>query len=162
MAVIILALGVSLFHARGLLPGQAFLPVDLANNILPWREATYQPLQNQLVSDPLYEFYPFLAYAVNTVKETKTWPLWNSAIYLGHPSFADPLAQTFYPVYLGLGLIFGAARGLAIGLWLHVILAAFLMYGFLRTLQCPPYASVVGAFAYALGGHLVTWFEATH
>jgi hypothetical protein len=162
LAVIVLVLGVSLFHARGLSPGQAFLPVDLANNILPWREATYQPLQNQLISDPLYEFYPFLAYAVNTVKETKTWPLWNSAIYLGHPSFADPLAQTFYPVYLGLGLVFGTARGLAIGLWLHVILAAFLMYGFLRTLQCPSYASAVGAFSYALGGHLVTWFEATH
>ncbi len=161
LALAVLFLGISLFHSRGLLPGQVFLPVDLAENILPWRSATYQPLQNPLISDPLYEFYPFQAYAVDTVKAGRI-PLWNTAIYLGHPTFADPLAHFFYPVYLILGLIFGAARGLSIGLWLHVLLSAFLMYGFLRAIQTRRYAAVIGAFTYSLGGYLVTWFEATH
>ena len=162
LALVILVLGVSLFHLRGLWPGQTFLPVDLANNNLPWRSGPPQPLQNWLISDPLYEFYPFLVYAVNTVRHSGSWPLWNPLIFLGHPIVADPLAQPFYPFFIGLGLVFGAARGFAIGLWLHAILAAALTYGFLRTIRCRRHAAVLGAFTYALSGYMVTWFEATH
>ncbi len=159
LALATLILGISLFHARGLWPGQTFLPVDLANNNLPWRSGPPQPLQNWLISDPLYEFYPFLVHAVNTVRHSGSWPLWNPHIFLGHPVVGDPLAQPFYPVFMGLGLGFGAARGLAIGLWLHAVLAGALTYGFLRTVQCPRHAAVLGAFTYALSGHMVTWFE---
>lgn len=161
LALAILILGVSLFHARGLWPGQTFLPVDLANNNLPWRSGPPQPLQNWLISDPLYQFYPFLVDAVNTVGTSGSWPLWNPHIFLGHPVIGDPIAQPFYPVFLGLGLVLGAARGLAIGLWLHAILAAVLTYGFLRTIRCRWHAAVLGAFTYALSGYMVTWFETT-
>jgi hypothetical protein len=160
LALAIIVLGVSLFHVRGLWPGQTFLPVDLANNNLPWRSGPPQPLQNWLISDPLYQFYPFLVYAVDVVRRGG-WPLWNPYIFLGHPTFADPLAQPFYPVFIGLGLILGVARGLAIGLWLHVILAATLTYGFLRTIRCRKHAAVLGAFTYAISGYMVTWFETT-
>jgi hypothetical protein len=162
LAIAIIVAAVSLFHARGLLPGQTFLPVDLANNNLPWLSGSPQPLQNWLISDSLYEFYPFLSNAVNTVERYGHWPLWNPYILLGQPVAGDPLATPFYPVYLGLGLVFGAARGFAIGLWLHAILAALLTYGFLRTIGCRRYAALIGAFTYALGGYMVTWFEATH
>lgn len=162
LVLVILVLGVSLFHTRGLLPGQTFLPVDLANNNLPWRSGPPQPLQNWLISDPLYEFYPFLVNAVNTIQRSGSWPLWNPRIFLGHPVIADPLNQPFYPFSaVGLGLVFGPARGFAIGLWLHGILAAVLTYGFLRTIRCRRYASVLGAFTYALSGYMVTWFETT-
>jgi hypothetical protein len=162
LALAVIILGLAIFHYRGLRPGYTFLPVDLANNLLPWRAGEYRPLQNRLISDPLYEFYPFLAHAVNTVKEQKEWPLWNPHLFAGHPTLADPLAQPFYPVYLILGLALGAARGLAVGLWLHVVLAALLTYGLLRVLKCRPYAAAAGAFTYALSGYLVTWFEHTH
>ena len=158
----LIILGVAIFHWRGLQPGHVFLPVDLANNLLPWRTGEYRTLQNRLISDPLYEFYPFVAHAVNTVRERGLWPLWNPHIFLGHPSLADPLAQTFYPVYLLLGLLIGAARGLTIGLWLHAVLAACFTYGLLRTHRCRPSAALVGAFSYALSGHFITWFENTH
>ena len=130
-----LFLGVSLFHIRGLLPGQTFLPVDLAGNSLPWRSGPPRALQNWLISDPLYEFYPFLTYNVNALRSGR-WPLWNPYILLGHPTVADPLAQPFYPIFSGLGLLLGVARGLAIGLWLHALLAAVLTYGLLRVLRC--------------------------
>ena len=162
LALAVIVLGLAIFHFRGLLPGHTFLPVDLANNLLPWRTGEYRSLQNRLISDPLYEFYPFLAHAVNTVREQKSWPLWNPHIFAGHPTMADPLAQPFYPLYLMLGLMLGAARGMAIGLWLHALLAALLTYGLLRTLKCHPYAAVAGAFTYALSGYLVTWFEHSH
>jgi hypothetical protein len=78
---------------------------------------------------------------------------------LGHPAAADPLFQTFYPGVLPFGLLFGAGRGYGIALYVHALLAALLMYGFLRALQISAAAAVAGAFTYALSGYLVTWFE---
>ena len=135
--------------------------MDLANLNLPWRDGSIRTLQNWLISDPLYQFYPFLVNATETIRHTGQWPLWNPRILLGHPILADPLAQVFYPVFIALGLAFGAARGLAIGLWLHAILAAALTYGFLRTIGCHWRAAILGALTYALSGYLVTWFETT-
>lgn len=161
VALLILFLGISLFHGRGLWPGRTFLPVDLASNNLPWRAGPPQPLQNWLVSDPLYETYPFLVHNVESIRGGE-WPIWNPDILLGHPTAADPLAQSFYPVFTGLALVFGAARGLALGLWLHALLAAGLSYGLLRTLRFHRPAALLGAFTYALGGYMVTWFEHAH
>lgn len=42
---------------------------------------------------------------------------------------------------------------------MHALLAALLMYGFLRALRISAAAAVAGAFTYALSGYLVTWFE---
>ena len=75
------ALGITLFHARGLRPGYTFLPVDLATSNLPWRPVAPAALHNPLISDPLYEFYAFLAFAVTTVRQGD-WPLWNPYILL--------------------------------------------------------------------------------
>ncbi len=159
--LILLALSISLFHWRGIKPGYTFLPVDLANNNLPWRGTDPQPLQNSLVSDPLYQFFPFLNQAVVTVSEARQWPLWNPTIMLGHPSLGDPLAQPFFPLLLLLGLVFGVARGFAIGLWLLVLLGAGLAYGWLRIVGNKSIAAFMGAISYALAGYLITWFE-TH
>ncbi len=157
--LILLYIAISLFHLRGIAPGQTFLPVDLANNNFPWRAGPAQPLQNWLISDPLYQYYPFLSFNLNVLREFHSWPLWNPYILLGHPVIADPLAQPFYPPFMLLGLLFGPARGLALGLWLHACLAATLSYGFLRTIHCTRRAAALGALTYVLSGYFVTWFE---
>jgi hypothetical protein len=159
LSILVLLVCVSAFYWSGIRPGYTFLPVDLANTNFPWQASAGQPLQNWLISDPLYQFYPFLAHNVNTIQLEHTWPLWDPDILTGHPSYADPLYQTFYPAFTILGLIMGAARGLAIGLWLHALLAAWFTYGLLRTLACTRPASVLGALTYALSGYMVTWFE---
>jgi hypothetical protein len=102
LAVLVLALGVSLFHARGLAPRQTFLPVDLTYRNLPWMSETATLAQNWLVSDPFYQFYPFLDRTVKSIRELD-WLLWNPYIFAGHPSFADPLFQTFYPLVQHVG-----------------------------------------------------------
>ena len=158
LPVLILAAGVTFFHWRGLQPGYTFLPVDLAKTILPWGDGAPRVLQNWLISDPLYQFYPFLAQAVDNVRQGQ-WLLWDPGIMLGHPAAADPLFQTFYPGVLPFGLLFGAGRGYGIALYVHALLAALLMYGFLRALRISAPAAVAGAFTYALSGYLVTWFE---
>lgn len=160
LALSIMALAITLLHLRGLLPGQTFLPIDLANNIYPWRSGEFQTLQNPLVTDPLFEFYPYLVFSVDTIKKTGQWPLWNSNMFLGHPALADPNFQSFYPFYLLLGLVVGAARSLAIGPWLHAILAGCFTFAWIRTMGYSRRAALLGALVYAAGGQMVTWFGA--
>ncbi len=159
LTLALLIVGVSFFHARGLWPGQAFLPIDLLNNNLPWRTGPFDmsKLQNPTIGDPIYAYYPYLVHAVNEFKRG-TWLLWDSGALLGHPSLGDPAYQTFYPVLSILGLALGPARGLTIGLWLHVLLAAIFTYGWLRT-QNYTWSAALGALVYALSGYMVTWFE---
>ncbi len=156
----LLAGAVSIFYVRGLRPGYAFLPLDAVQNNLPWRSGPFVlgDLQNPLIGDPIFQFYPFLAHAVASA-HAGIWPVWHSQLMLGHPLAGDPLAQTFYPVFLGLGLVFGPARGLTLGFGLHALLAAGLTYGWLRTLVNHRAAAALGALTYALGGFMVTWFE---
>ncbi|MCC9078536.1 YfhO family protein [Litorilinea aerophila] len=135
------------------------MPVDLAQNLFPWRSGDPHPLQNWLISDPLYNFYPYLVHAVDTLRKNGEWPLWNPYVLLGHPVFANPNAQHLYPVFVLLGLLAGAARGWALGLWLHALLAAGLTYGFLREFGCSRRAAILGGFTYALSGYMVIWFE---
>lgn len=153
----LLTLTILVFHWRGIRPGYVFLSVDLANNLLPWRGDENLPLQNWLISDPLYQFYPFTIQAVNSLR-TGQWLLWNPGILAGHPALADPLFQTFYPVSALLGLLFGPAQGFSLALVAHTLLAALLMYGLLRCLRCQPPASMLGGLTYALGGYMLTWF----
>jgi MFS family permease len=145
-----------------LLPGQTFLPVDLAHNNYPWRGDTPHVLQNWLISDPLYELYPFLVSAVAAVKSGGAGLIWNPNLFLGHPAMADPLAQSFYPIFLFLGLIFGPARGMAIGLVLHVCLAGLFALSYANLLVRDRLAALLAGITYALGGFLVTWFEHTN
>lgn len=160
LALAIIAVAVSLLHLSGIMPGQTFLPVDLANNLFPWRSGPWQPLQNPLISDPLYSYYPYLDVSVETLRESGQWPLWNPYIFLGHPIIADPVAQPFYPSFMLLGLMLGAARGLSIGLWLHAILAGVLVFAWIRALGFSRRSALLGAIAYAAGGQMVTWFGA--
>src|SRR5207249_1100905 len=89
-----LLVAVSVFHWRGLLPGQTFLAVDLASTLPPWRVTLSRPLQNPLISDPIWEFYPFLSATTRAVQQGE-YALWNPEIFLGQPSVADPLALPF-------------------------------------------------------------------
>ncbi|MFN2200757.1 MAG: YfhO family protein [Caldilineaceae bacterium] len=154
-AVVLLALVVSVFHWRGLIPGFTFLAVDIAHNQLPWVLNGDWPIHNWLLSDPIWQSYPFLAHSLGPDGSS----LWNPDIYLGHPRFADPLTQSYYPVFRILGGVFGAARGFALSLWLHVMWAAVCMYGFLRTSDRSRRAAIAGALTYALSGYLITWLE---
>ncbi len=157
--ILLLVLGVLLFHWRGIQPGQVFLPVDLANRLLPWRDGdTAARLQNWLISDPLYQFYPFLIQTVASLRQGQLL-LWNPALFSGHPALADPLFQTFYPFVTAFGLLLGPARGFSLSLVAHALLAALLMFGFLRSLRLGLPAAVLGALTYALSGYMVTWFE---
>ena len=110
LAMALIVLAVSFFHARGLRPGFTFLPVDLAQANVPWRTTPPDRLQNELISDPLYQFYPFLTFTVSSLK-AHSWPLWNPYILMGHPSFADPSGANFLPCVCRAGSLAGFRTG---------------------------------------------------
>ncbi|MFC2029529.1 hypothetical protein ACFLWA_02230 [Chloroflexota bacterium] len=146
-----LVLGISIFPAREIWPGQTLLTVDLASNNLPWRSSSPQPLQNTLISDPIYEFYPFLSNTIESVRDTERWPQWNPNISMGHTVIGDPNATPSYPGFVALGLFLGATRAPAIGLWLHAVRAGVLTCGLLPALRCLRTAAVAGAYIYLRG-----------
>lgn len=156
--LLLVVVAVSYFHWNGIRPGFTFLPVDLASKIMPWGDGYLGKLQNWLISDPLYQYYPFLVSQIESVRHGE-WLWWASGIYMGHPAIADPLFQSFYPIPVGLGFLFGAARGYAIYLYLHVLLAACFTFLLLRSLKVEFSGSIAGALTYSLSGYLVTWFE---
>lgn len=74
------------------------------------------------------------------------WPLWNPYIGLGRPYLADLQNAVFYPpLYL---LLFGQAPGLALLVWLHVLLAVFGMRTLGRALGMTRGVSVLMAFSF--------------
>lgn len=160
LAPIWLLLLTAVFHWRGLLPGQAFLPVDNVNNNLPWRSGPFAlaDISNQEVGDPIYQFYPFLVQTTRAILNGE-WPIWNSDFLLGQPFVGDPLSMTTYPVFLILSVAFGPARGLTLGLWLHTALAALFTYRWLRTCERSYPAAVLGALTYACSCFMVRFFE---
>ena len=144
MSLVRLATAITFYHWSGIRTGNTFLPSDLKTEILPWRSGTPGPVHNILVSDPLYQFYPFLSAQLEHLKQWD-WLLWSPLIYLGHPTFADPLFQTFYPLFPLAALFFGAEKGYAVGIYFHVLLAGGLTYGFFRALNFSAIAALAGA-----------------
>lgn len=161
VAILILLSGITFFHWRGIQPGHTFIPVDLANQLVPWRQTPLTSLQNPLISDPLQQYFPFINAATSLLQTERHWPLWNPYVFAGHPMLADPLSQPFYPVMPLLSLWVGTARAFAVGLWAQVCLAALFTYGWLRMSRFKYIQALAGAFTYALSGYLVTWFETT-
>lgn len=151
---------VLVYHWRGLQPGYTFIPVDLGQSLVPWFvDHPDIKIYNPVVGDSLYEHYPFLTFVVRELSAGRL-PLWDPTIFMGHPAFADPIYQAFYPVWsliaLGVGNV---ARGFALGTGFHVLIAACLTYALSRTLGHTRAAALVAAFTYAFGGFMVTWLE---
>lgn len=157
----LLIIGISFFHWKGIQPGYTFLPVDLANTNVPWGDSPHVSLQNSLISDPLYQYFPLIETAKSIFQAERTWPLWNPTIFLGHPIYADPLSQPFYPIISVLSLWLNTGRAFSIGLWLQVCVAGLFTYSWLRVSRFKRLPALMGGFTYALSGFLVTWFETT-
>ncbi len=161
IAILLLLLGITFFHWRGIQPGYIFLPVDAANQNVPWQQSRTDNLQNPLIADPLYIYFPFANITTSLWQTEGKLPLWNPYILSGHPALADPVHQPFYPLIPLLSLWLGAARAFSLALWGQLCLAALLTYGWLRISRFKCIPALAGAFTYALGGYLVTWFETT-
>jgi hypothetical protein len=160
LILLIIIGAVLLYHWRGLQPGYTFIPVEVAQSHVPWfLDHPDVKIYNPVVADSLYEHYPFLLFVTEELRAGRL-PLWEPDLFMGHPAFADPIYQVFYPFWAAIALLSDTVgRGFALGIGFHVIVAALLTYALSRTLGHHRPAALVAAFTYAFGGFMVTWLE---
>lgn len=115
----------------------------------------------QLASgDFTLQFLAFRRFGLSELQQGR-WPLWMPCVDSGYPYFADPQAASFYPPalmnYAGQ-LISGAPEfslgALQLEAALHVLLAAWLTYLFLRGEVRSRVAALIGSLVFAFGGYL--------
>lgn len=155
--LIILGLA-TLFLAPALRPGYTLLPLGVESRIAPWDKQVTQPVQNQLLSDPFYVFYPHRHFLTAALRQG-AYPLWNPYIFGGHPVIGDATAQTFYPPNLVAAVFLSAARALPVLAWFHLVITGVFAFAFLRALSLRSSTALFGAVGWMLNGNMVVWLE---
>jgi len=161
IAFLWLAILATLLLRESLLPQYTLLPLDLIQTIAPWDDRDFGPLENGLISDPFYSFYPRRALLTDAIRNGE-FPLWNPTILSGTPNTANPNYQLFYPPNLLAALVLPADQALPWLAWLHLVLAGALMYLFLHQHKLHWLASLAGATVWMLNGYIIVWLENPH
>ncbi|MCP4415835.1 MAG: YfhO family protein [Chloroflexi bacterium] len=151
----------TLLLRESLLPSYTLLPLDLVQTIAPWDSLDLGSLENPLISDPFYSFYPRRVLLTQAVRNGQL-PLWNPTIMAGTANTANPNFQLFYPPNLLMALILPAHQALPWLAWLHLILTGGLMGLFLRQHKLHWLASLAGATVWMLNGYTLVWLENPH
>ena len=160
-AVLLLTLLPTILLNKALLPSHTLLPLDLIQTIEPWRGGERQPLQNPLISDPFYSFYP-RRYQLTEAIQQGQLPLWNPTTMTGTSNAANPNFQLFYPPNLLAALVLPAHQALDWLAWLHLSLTGIFMFLFLRQHKLNWYACLLGGAVWLLNGYTLVWLENPH
>jgi hypothetical protein len=151
----------TLLLAPALRPGYTLLPLGGLSKIAPWDKQVTQEVQNQLLSDPFFTFYPRRQFFTASLRQG-VYPLWNPYIFSGHPVVGDTAAQTFYPPNIVAAVFLPAARALPILAWFHLVITGVFAFVFLRTLDLGSGTALFGAVAWMLNGNMIVWLENPH
>lgn len=144
------------------LGGRVLLPGTFLAHFLPWASQApaleREPAWNPLLWDALAQYYPWRWFLRENLLAGRL-PLWNPYAFGGMPFLANGQSAVYYPFnLLGFALLpFERAFGWLA--WLHLTLAGFFTWGFLRALGLRAEAALVGGGAFAFCGFMVTWLE---
>ena len=134
----------------------ALLPAGLLSGMAPWHQpGAPAPFWNALIWDSVGQYYPWREFAARALQEGII-PLWNPYQFSGTPFLANGQSALFYP----LNLIFwlgDVQRAFGISALLHLVLAGWFAYLFLRTVGVGRFGATVGAVAFQLNGYFITW-----
>lgn len=136
----------------GLRPGDVLLPTAL-ESLPPWRDAATAaslPRSNPLASDSLLLTLPARAYNHRMLREGRL-PFWNPHVFCGYPHLALIQNGALYPPTLPLDFL-DPLDSIDYGAVLHLTLAGFLMYTFLRRSGLDAGPALVGGLAFELNG----------
>lgn len=156
---------VFLFFLPHLIKGKIPIPGDALLGLYhPWRDVSYEgynagkfPVKNPLITDPVLQTYPWRKLAIENLKDRKL-PLWNPYSFSGQPLFANfqsPPFQVFNILFFLLP--FNMAWGLQV--ILPLMLGAFFMALFLKSLNLSNEAVVFGSLILPFSGFFVAWSE---
>jgi hypothetical protein len=106
---------------------------------------------NVLYLRDLTTYYHPIKHVLRSIVLGGEFPYWNPFIAAGQPLAANPEHEVFYPL-TWLILLPGYELGFRLLLVLHVYIAGWTMYAFLRSLDASRAAAFLGALSFALGG----------
>ncbi len=113
------------------------------------------------MSDTVSQGYPFFSYTESRLSQGDL-PLWNPYIFGGIPFYASFSSPVFYPLR-GLPMVlFGSEAAIRFLFPIHLIIAGFFAWLFLKSISVSRWGSLVSAFAYASGAWANTLFYAGH
>ena len=112
-------------------------------------------------SDQFIGGYAFRKFAAEYMRLHHAIPQWDPYIFGGLPFVAATHGDTFHPVVL-LRLVLPTDTAMNASFFIHLVLAGFLTYVFLRGLGLPWVASVAGGVAYQLTGQIASLVNSGH
>jgi len=115
------------------------------------------PFKNFLITDPVRQQYPWKELAVSLEKKLQL-PLWNPYVLSGSPLLANFQSAAFYPLNI-LFFILPFNLSWTVIIFLGPLLGGLFLYLYLDNLRLSKWASILGAFTFALSGFFVAWME---
>ena len=112
-------------------------------------------------SDQYLAGYAFREFAAHTLRTTGSFPLWNPYIYGGLPYVAAMHGDIFYPTFL-LRMIMPTDVAMTVGFMVHIFLAGWFTYFFLRAWGLGFYPALLGGLAYMMGGPIASYVSPGH
>lgn len=100
------------------------------------------------------EFYPQFHFLANSLKHG-SFPFWSPYNFSGFPVYADPQAGYCYPIHLILFGIFKPERAFGWDLGIHILLAGWFTYLFLRQLGVKRPAAILSGICFMFSGFLI-------
>ena len=157
LAAVILTILLAIFFWPAVFTGQALLPTDLIFQLDP----LWQPLApkdftfpgNQLLSDQVYQFYPWKLYTVESLAARRI-PLWNPYINGGQPFLANAQTAIFSPFTL-LSLLFPLHTSFVVTALLVLFVAGFFTFLLAREIGIGKYGSLAAMITFAFSGSII-------
>jgi hypothetical protein len=112
-------------------------------------------------SDQYIAGYAFREFAAQSLKAGEGFPQWNPYLFGGMPYIAGMHGDIFYPTFL-LRMILPTDVAMTWGFIIHIFLAGFFTYGFLRAWGVGFYGALVGGLAYMLSGPIAAYVSPGH
>jgi hypothetical protein len=112
-------------------------------------------------SDQYIAGYAFREFAAQSLRSGHGFPQWNPYLFGGLPYIAAMHGDIFYPTFL-LRMILPTDVAMTWGFIIHLFLAGFFTYRFLRAWGVGFYGSLVGGLAYMLSGPIAAYASPGH
>ena len=112
-------------------------------------------------SDQYIAGYAFREFAAATLRATGHFPQWNPYLFGGMPFVAAMHGDIFYPTFL-LRMILPTDVAMTWGFIIHVFLAGFFTFLFLRASGFGFFGSLFGGVAYMMGGQVASLVSPGH
>lgn len=112
-------------------------------------------------SDQYIAGFPFREFAAQSLRDGHGFPLWNPFQFGGMPYVAAMHGDIFYPTFL-LRMVLPTDIAMTWGFVLHMMLAGFFTFGFLRASGVRFQSAAIGGVAYLLSGAVASYASPGH